>query len=127
MQDCPQKAVEKNEIRWLCAALVGLGATGYPRFGRTIWYRCNGPRAVGNKHLSRIRRLNMALGIVRWFNCQRGFGFIQPEKVGNDVFVDIGAVERAGMHVLSPGQRVSYQLTADRGTGGSSADGLRLV
>lgn len=69
----------------------------------------------------------MTQGTVKWFNGQRGFGFIQPDNVGNDVFVRIGAVERAGMHGLNPGQKVSYRLTAERKTGSVSADDLGTV
>jgi CspA family cold shock protein len=67
----------------------------------------------------------MALGTVKWFNGQKGFGFIQPDDGGKDVFVHISAVERAGMSNLNEGQKVSYDVVADRKTGKSSADNLR--
>ena len=58
----------------------------------------------------------MATGTVKWFNAQKGYGFIQPTTGGNDVFVHISAVERAGMDVLAEGQKVSYELeTGQRG------------
>ena len=57
----------------------------------------------------------MATGIVKWFNGQKGFGFIQPTDGGNDVFVHISAVERAGMSTLNEGQRVSYEVLTERG------------
>ena len=57
----------------------------------------------------------MPNGTVKWFNTTKGFGFIQPEDGGKDVFVHISAVERAGMRGLNEGQRVSYQLTEERG------------
>ena len=69
----------------------------------------------------------MNTGIVKWFNSQKGFGFIQPEDGGKDVFVHISAVERAGMNALNEGQKVSYDIVADRRTGKSSADNLRAV
>jgi cold shock protein len=69
----------------------------------------------------------MNTGIVKWFNGQKGFGFIQPEDGGKDVFVHISAVERAGMNTLNEGQKVSYDIVADRRTGKSSADNLRAV
>jgi cold shock protein len=69
----------------------------------------------------------MAQGIVKWFNGQKGFGFIQPDDGGKDVFVHISAVERAGMHGLNEGQRVSFDVVADRRTGKSSAENLRAV
>jgi cold shock protein len=67
----------------------------------------------------------MNTGTVKWFNSQKGFGFIQPEDGGKDVFVHISAVERAGMHALNEGQKVSFDVVADRRTGKSSADNLR--
>jgi len=57
----------------------------------------------------------MATGTVKWFNSTKGFGFIQPENGGNDVFVHISAVERAGLTGLNEGQRVSYELKEERG------------
>jgi cold shock protein len=66
----------------------------------------------------------MANGTVKWFNSTKGFGFIQPEAGGPDVFVHISAVERAGMRGLNEGQKVSYEIVADRRTGKSSADKL---
>jgi cold shock protein len=67
----------------------------------------------------------MPLGTVKWFNGQKGFGFIQPDDDGKDVFVHISAVERAGISNLNEGQKVSYDVVADRRTGKSSADNLR--
>lgn len=57
----------------------------------------------------------MATGTVKWFNPVKGFGFIQPSDGGRDVFVHISAVERAGMGTLTEGQRVSYEVTMERG------------
>ncbi len=57
----------------------------------------------------------MATGTVKWFNSTKGFGFIQPEDGGKDVFVHISAVERAGLRGLNEGQRVGYELTEERG------------
>lgn len=67
----------------------------------------------------------MNKGTVKWFNNQKGFGFIQPTDGGNDVFVHISAVERAGLSTLNEGQTVSFDIVADRRTGKSSADNLR--
>ena len=67
----------------------------------------------------------MATGVVKWFNSQKGFGFIQPDGGGQDVFVHISAVERAGMGSLNEGQKVSYELVSDRKTGKMSADNLQ--
>ena len=66
----------------------------------------------------------MATGTVKWFNSQKGFGFIQPDDGGKDVFVHISAVERAGMRGLNEGQKISYEVVADRKTGKSSAQNL---
>ena len=68
----------------------------------------------------------MNSGTVKWFNSQKGFGFIQPEDGSKDVFVHITAVERAGLRTLNEGQRVSYEIVSDRKTGKSSADNLRI-
>ena len=69
----------------------------------------------------------MAQGTVKWFDATKGYGFIQPDDGGKDVFVHISAVERAGMQGLNEGQKVSFDLVADRRTGKSSADNLRAV
>ncbi len=69
----------------------------------------------------------MMKGTVKWFNGQKGYGFIEPEGGGKDVFVHISAVERAGMQSLSEGQKVSFDVVPDRRTGKSSADNLRAV
>ena len=69
----------------------------------------------------------MTQGIVKWFNGQKGFGFIQPDDGTKDVFVHISAVERAGMGSLNEGQKISYEVVADRRTGKSSADNLQVV
>ena len=69
----------------------------------------------------------MSIGSVKWFNGQKGFGFIQPDDGGKDVFVHISAVERAGMHNLNEGQKISYEVVADQRTGKFSAGNLRAV
>ncbi len=69
----------------------------------------------------------MSKGTVKWFNGQKGFGFIQPDDGGQDVFVHISAVERAGMSTLNEGQKVSFEIVADRRTGKSAAQNLSAV
>ena len=69
----------------------------------------------------------MAIGTVKWFNAQKGFGFIQPEGGGADVFVHISAVERAGMGSLQEGQKVSYEEQRDPKRGKTSAENLKAV
>jgi cold shock protein len=68
----------------------------------------------------------MHTGIVKWFNAQKGFGFIQPESGGKDVFVHISAVERAGLRGLAEGQKITYELVVDR-NGKTSADQLQVA
>ena len=67
----------------------------------------------------------MASGTVKWFNATKGFGFIQPDDGGQDVFVHISAVERAGLRDLRDGQKISYEIVQDKRSGKSSADNLR--
>ena len=69
----------------------------------------------------------MATGTVKWFNGQKGFGFIQPDQGGSDVFVHISAVERAGLNGLQEGQKVSYELEQDRRNGKMSAGQLQAI
>jgi CspA family cold shock protein len=66
----------------------------------------------------------MAIGTVKWFNAQKGYGFIQPDAGGKDVFVHISAVERAGMDGLTEGQKLSYEIESGR-DGKSSAVNLQ--
>jgi CspA family cold shock protein len=66
-------------------------------------------------------------GTVKWFNNQKGFGFIQPEAGGKDIFVHISAVERAGLSTLNEGQKVSFEVIADQRTGKSAAENLRAA
>ncbi len=67
----------------------------------------------------------MALGTVKWFNAQKGFGFIQPTDGSKDVFVHISAVERAGLGSLREGQKIRYEVVTDRGK--QAADHLALA
>ena len=67
----------------------------------------------------------MAVGTVKWFNSTKGYGFIQPEDGGKDVFVHVSAVERSDLRALTEGQRVDYELEKDRRTGKESAVNLK--
>jgi CspA family cold shock protein len=68
----------------------------------------------------------MSLGTVKWFNAQKGFGFIAPDNGGADAFVHISAMERAGISDLQEGQKVAYELVADRKSGKMTADQLQI-
>jgi CspA family cold shock protein len=69
----------------------------------------------------------MQTGTVKWFNSTKGFGFIQPDEGGADVFVHISAVERAGLGSLNEGQKVSFELERDKRSGKTSAGQLQAV
>ena len=69
----------------------------------------------------------MQYGTVKWFNGQKGFGFIQPDGGGPDVFVHISAVERAGLGSLQEGQKLGFELERDRRSGKTSAGQLQAV
>ncbi|CAH1668650.1 hypothetical protein CHELA20_50382 [Hyphomicrobiales bacterium] len=69
----------------------------------------------------------MATGTVKWFNDQKGYGFIQPDNGGKDVFVHVSAVERSGLRGLTEGQKIAYEVEADRRTGKDAAVNLQQV
>jgi len=77
----------------------------------------------------RVRALEkkMTTGTVKWFNGQKGFGFIQPNDGGSDVFVHISAVERAGLSGLAEGQKVNYEIKTDNMRGKVSAENLSVA
>jgi len=69
----------------------------------------------------------MTTGTVKWFNIQKGFGFIAPDDGSKDAFVHISAVERSGLGTLNEGQKVDFELVSDRKSGKMSAENLKLV
>jgi CspA family cold shock protein len=68
----------------------------------------------------------MATGIVKWFNDQKGYGFVQPDDGSKDIFVHISAVEGAGLRSLKEGQKISFEIETDKRTGKSSAGNLKV-
>ncbi|CAO3425432.1 cold-shock protein [Azospirillum doebereinerae] len=69
----------------------------------------------------------MTTGTVKWFNAQKGFGFIAPDNGGSDAFVHISAVERAGLSDLREGQKLGFELVSDQRSGKTSADNLKSL
>ncbi|MBL0406906.1 cold-shock protein [Microvirga aerilata] len=69
----------------------------------------------------------MATGTVKWFNETKGYGFIQPDNGGKDVFVHVSAVERSGLRSLAEGQKITYEVEADRRSGKESAVNLKTA
>ncbi len=69
----------------------------------------------------------MATGTVKWFNAEKGFGFIAPDTGGADAFVHISAIERAGINGLREGQKLRFELVADQKSGKSVAENLRIL
>jgi len=99
-----------------------------PRFGASERpaYRDSGPRSGGfGAAAPRREPSGSGSGVVKWFNTVKGFGFIQPDDGGSDVFVHISAVERSGLGSLNEGQALSYDLEQDRRTGKVAATNLR--
>ena len=84
--------------------------------GRTNW--------GGDRLRQTARGTYLATGTVKWFNGQKGYGFIQPDEGGADVFVHISAVQRSGLNGLDEGQKVNYEIVKDKRTGKSAADNL---
>lgn len=77
--------------------------------------------------LNQQKGLAMSTGTVKWFNAQKGYGFIQPDDGGKDVFVHISAVERAGLYNLNEGQKVSFDVVKSPKNGKEAADNLRAL
>jgi cold shock protein len=82
---------------------------------------------VASKQDSMQERVSMTTGTVKWFNTQKGFGFIAPDNGGTDAFVHISAVERAGLNDLFEGQKIEFDLVADRKSGKMAAENLKSV
>lgn len=72
-------------------------------------------------------KTTMSTGTVKWFNTQKGFGFIQPDDGGKDVFVHISAVQRSGMQTLNEGQKISFEVVQDKRSGKAAAENLQAA
>lgn len=83
-------------------------------------------KPVADKKETERSGAGTVMGTVKWFNSTKGYGFIQPDDGGNDVFVHISAVERAGLGTLREGQRISYEIVADRRSGKSSVEKIEI-
>jgi cold shock protein len=125
-------ALQKKLPRISCI-LSSFGRTTWPRRALRVGLRppqisnITGPHNCAAYRHTYLKESHMTQGTVKWFNGQKGFGFIQPDDGGKDVFVHISAVERAGMHSLNEGQKVSFEVVLDRRTGKSSANNLQSV
>jgi len=104
---------------------AGGGGPGPSRFGGARPERGGFPARGGGGAAAR-QSLGAGSGVVKWFNPTKGFGFIQPDGGGEDVFVHISAVERAGLNGLQEGERISYELERDQRSGKSAAANLRI-
>jgi CspA family cold shock protein len=90
----------------------------------------NEPAALTRRHITHVpeKKSYMTKGTVKWFNDQKGFGFIQPDDGGKDSFVHISPVERAGMRALNEGQKIAFDVVVGRkNPAKSSADNLQAV
>jgi CspA family cold shock protein len=87
----------------------------------------SGVKSQHTQITARLRENHMPQGTVKWFNAQKGYGFIQPDNGGTDVFVHISAVERAGLNDLREGQKIAFELVSDSRSGKTSAGNLQTV
>jgi cold shock protein len=82
---------------------------------------------LAEAHLTGLEEYTMPTGTVKWYNETKGYGFIQPDNGGKDVFVHATALERAGLRGLAEGQKISYDVESDRRTGKESAGNLKTA
>jgi cold shock protein len=106
------------------SSVVQVAGASFQRRGRRLLPEISTRRLVILTGCYSHEEPTMATGTVKWFNPEKGYGFIQPDDGGKDAFVHISAVERAGMRSLNEGQKVNYELVTDRRSGKTSADNL---
>jgi CspA family cold shock protein len=90
-------------------------------------WKCDFDRPFCGQQVQAQERVSMTTGTVKWFNSQKGFGFIAPDNGGTDAFVHISAVERAGLSDLVEGQKIEFDLVADKKSGKMAAENLKTV
>ena len=120
------KAAKKRRRRIVVAAIAGLLLIG-GGYGGYAALRPNheiDPSKLAPVERGDLARVVVATGTVKWFNPTKGYGFIQPQGGGKDVFVHISAVERAGLSTLNEGQQIEYEIVANRGK--ESAENLKV-
>src|SRR5262249_42728260 len=109
----------------LSAALMAMPVGLFPP--RHCWIEFCSHVVWATTFFSEHWRRKMATGVVKWFNGQKGFGFIQPDNGGPDLFVHISAVERAGLHGLAEGQKLSFEAKTDPRRGKTSAENMKAL
>jgi CspA family cold shock protein len=107
----------------LCLTLISLSAMLTSSFLK----KCNFDSLQSQARISHGKGFHMTTGTVKWFNATKGFGFIAPDSGGSDAFVHISAVERSGIGELREGQKLTFELVADRKSGKMTADNLKAL
>ena len=110
-----------------CASIACTKSPRLKRFPESLSGEISSSSSPAASEGRRTRAAGSGSGTVKWFNPTKGFGFIQPEGGGQDVFVHISAVEQAGLRGLNEGQLVAYDLEQDRRSGKTSATNLRVM
>jgi CspA family cold shock protein len=112
-------------IRLLALLLLTRRQAPFPKTMLSVGCFAHGARTRFRAFMGKMRQ--MTTGTVKWFNGQKGFGFIAPSDGGGDVFVHISAVERAGLTGLAEGQKISFEAKTDKMRGKTSAENLSLL